>query len=118
MLLLLCVCAVLVGCGDGRTHPPDLSLPATPDGFMHTNFPAAGLRFNSPRDWRGIAGTPPPVVILPSGLAPTGVWRPPRDGALPDTRAALKAALHSLLALVVRRDPTFRRASAAVVAVA
>jgi hypothetical protein len=118
MLLLLCVCALLVGCGDGRTHPPDLSLPATPDGFMHTNYPAAGLRFNAPRDWRVIAGTPPQVVILQSGLATIGVWRYPRDGALPDTRAALKAALHSLLALVARRDPTFRRASAAVVPVA
>jgi hypothetical protein len=118
MLLLLCVGAALAGCGDSRTQPPDLSRPATPDGFDHAAYPAAGLRFNVPRDWRVIAGTSPQVVILQSGLATVAVWRYPRDGALPGTRGELKAALHSLLGQVGARDPTFVSQGAAVVEVA
>jgi hypothetical protein len=118
MLLLACACAVVAGCGDSRTQPPDLSTPATPDGFMHVAYPAAGLRFNVPRDWRVIPGTPPQVVVLQSGLATIGIWRYPRDGSLPHTRPALTSALHSLVALVARTDPTFRREGGAVVAVA
>jgi hypothetical protein len=118
MLMLLCVCTVLAGCGNARTSPPDLSTPATPDGFSHTAYPAAGLRFNAPRDWRSIPGSSPQVVILQSGLATVAVWRYPRDGTLPHTRASLKTALHALLAQVATRDPTFRRAGAAVVDVA
>jgi hypothetical protein len=118
MLMLLCACTVLVGCGNSRTRPPDLSIPATPDGFSHTSYPAAGLRFNAPRDWRNIPGNSPQVVILQSGLATVAVWRYPRDGPLPHSRASLKTALHSLLAQVATRDPTFRRQGAAVVDVA
>lgn len=118
MLLLASVFAILAGCGNSRTTPPDLSTPATPDGFMHTSYPAAGLRFNVPRDWRAIAGVPPQVVILQSGLASVALWRYPRDGTLPHSRAALKSALRSLVALVGARDPTFRRQGAAVVALA
>jgi hypothetical protein len=117
IVLLILVCAVLTACGDSRTQPPDLSTPATPDGFMHVAYPAAGLRFNAPRDWRVIAGTPPQIVVLQSGLATVGVWRYPRDGTLPHTKAALKTALHSLLGLVATNDPTFRREGAAVVEV-
>jgi len=113
--MVLCACVVVAGCGDSRTRPPDLSTPATPDGFMHTAYPSAGLRLNAPRDWRAIAGTAPEVVVLQSGLATVAVWRYPRDGALPHTKVALKAALHSLLGLVGTTDPTFRREGAAVV---
>jgi hypothetical protein len=118
MLLLLCVCAGIAGCGDSRTQPPDLSRPATPDGFNHVPYRAAGLRFNEPRNWRVIVGNSPQVVILQSGLATVSVWRYPRDGALPRTRAQLKTALRSLLALVKSRDPTFVSQGAAVVDVA
>jgi hypothetical protein len=118
MLMLLCACGVLAGCGNARTRPPDLATAATPDGFSHTAYPAAGLRFNAPRDWRNIPGNPPQVVVLQSGLATVAVWRYPRDGTLPHSHAALKRALHSLLAQVASRDPTFRRLGAAVVDVA
>jgi len=119
LLTLLCVGSLAIaGCGDSRGKPPDLSTPATPDGFTHTAFPAAGLRFSVPRDWRTIAGTSPQVVILQSGLATVAVWRYRRDGRLPHSRAALKGALRSLVAITAVRDPTFRRLGAAVVDVA
>jgi hypothetical protein len=119
LLALLCVCAVVIaGCGDSPAKPPDLSTPATPDGFAHIAFPADGLRFNAPRDWRVIPANSPQVVVLQSGLASIAVWRYRRDGALPHSRPALKVALHSLVTLVGTRDPTFRRLGAAVIDVA
>lgn len=119
LLALLCASAVAIaGCGDSPARPPDLSTPAIPDGFMHVAYPADGLRLDAPGDWRVIDGTSPQVVVLQSGLATVTVWRYRRDGPLPHTRTALKAALHSLVALVGARDPTFRRLGAAVVAVA
>ena len=119
LLALLCVASlVIAGCGDSPAKPPDLSTPAMPDGFMHAVYPADGLRFSVPRDWRVIPGTSPQVAILQSGLATVAVWRYRRDGRLPRSRAALTLALHSLVALIGSRDPTFRRLGAAVVAVA
>lgn len=119
LLALLCVSAVVIaGCGDSPAKPPDLSTPATPDGFQHVAYPADGLRFNAPRDWRVIPAASPQVVVLQSGLASIAVWRYRREGPLPHTRAALTIALHSLVALVGARDPTFRRLGSAVIDVA
>jgi hypothetical protein len=118
LLVLVGACLAVAGCGNSRTQPPDLSTPATPDGFNHATYPAAGLRLNVPRDWRLITGTPPQVVVLQSGLATVAVWRYTRDGELPHTRAQLKAALAALVALVRTRDSTFELASGNVVAVA
>ncbi len=116
---LLCVCSlVIAACGDSPAKPPDLSTPATPDGFQHVDYPADGIHLNAPRDWRVIAGTSPQVVVLQSGLASVAVWRYRRDGPLPHSRPALKLALRSLVAIVAARDPTFRRLGAAVVVVA
>jgi hypothetical protein len=118
LVILICACLALAGCGDSRTQPPDLNSPAAPDGFNPVSYPAAGLRFHVPRDWRVIPGTSPQVAVVQSGLATIAVWRYPRDGALPRNVAELKSALHSLLALVAARDPTFVRESDAVVVVA
>lgn len=118
MVLLLGVCAVIAGCGNSRTAPPVLSTPAAPDGFNPVAYPAAGLRFKVPRAWRLIPGTAPQVAVIQSGLAEVAVWRYPRDGRLPHTKAQLKAALRSLLALVGTRDPSFVAQGHAVVAVA
>jgi hypothetical protein len=118
LLLLLGTCLAIAGCGNSRTVPPDLSTPAIPDGFTHVAYPAAGLRFNAPRDWRVIVGTAPQVAVLQSGLASVAVWRYPRDGVLPHTRKQLKAALGALVALIRTRDSTFALGSGNVVAVA
>ncbi len=116
-VLLVCISAVLAGCGNSRTSPPDLNAAAMPDGFSHMAFPASGLRVSVPRDWRVIPGASPQVVVLQSGLAEVTIWRYSRDGKLPHTKAQLTAALHSLLALVAARDPTFAPAGQAVVQV-
>jgi hypothetical protein len=109
---------VLAGCGNSRTPPPDLSQASPPAAFAKQVFPAAGLRLRAPSNWLLQPGSPPLVVAVRSGLASVAVWRYPRTGRLPQSRAQLRAALRRLVALVRARDATFLLESVGVVAVA
>jgi len=115
---LLCVCAVVVGCGNARTPAPDLSQALTPAGFSGQLAVGAGVSLRAPVNWERTPGTAPLVVALRSGLASVAIWRYPRVGALPHTAAQLRAALKRLVAIVRVRDSTFLLKSAAVVGVA
>lgn len=109
---------MLTGCGNTRTPAPDLSIPAVPGALARQAFTSAGVSLLAPTDWQIQPGSPPLVAAIHSGLASVAIWRYPRTGTLPHTRADLHRALRRLVARVRVRDSTFRLASAAVVPVA
>jgi hypothetical protein len=107
--LLVLSCAALVGgCGNARTRPPDLSLPSPPGGFARQDFRAEGFSVVAPRAWRVTFGSAPMVLGAQSGLATLAIWRYRRAESPPRTRAALRRALGALLGAVRARDPSFQ----------
>lgn len=99
--------ALLVGCGNERTRPGDLSRIGPPGAFEDTRFRSAGVFLRTPQKWRVSRTTLPEVVNLVSGSGLIAVWRYERTEPLPENREQLEAARDVLLQQIERRDPSF-----------
>ncbi|MEA2154379.1 MAG: hypothetical protein QOE11_519 [Solirubrobacteraceae bacterium] len=107
--------ALLAGCGNDRTKPPDIGRIPAPAGFRDQTFIKQGVFFRAPRNWRVIEGDAPQLATVAIGDAQIAVWRYPRTEPLPQTRDQLKAARKALIAQVQSRDPTFTLTSSRLV---
>jgi hypothetical protein len=105
---LLVAVLALAGCGSGKDKSPDASSIPTGGGTVAVKYPAAGIRFRAPQDWRRQAGKAPLVAAVQTGQATIAVWRYPRAEQLPVTHGSLQAAKQALLAQIKKRDPTFK----------
>jgi hypothetical protein len=95
------------GCGNERTKPADIFTPVAPAGTREARFPAAGMSFSAPRNWRLGRRTRPAVFVLTSGEAVVSGWAYRRKEPLPRGRDELRQASNRLLREVKDRDPRF-----------
>jgi hypothetical protein len=109
--------ALLAGCGNSRTQPPDLSRSAAPHGTRTVEFAAAGVSFRAPRNWGTVPGQSPLVATVGSGRAIVSLWRYPRSELLPSNAAALDGARLRLIDAARARDPRLRLIRARVMTV-
>ncbi len=103
----LAAAALLVGCGNDRTAPPDIGLISAPGGFRAVDYPKHRLSLRIPRNWRVETGAGNRVTTVSAGFGQVTVWRFERDDPLPVTRTHLDNARKALIAQVEARDPTF-----------
>jgi hypothetical protein len=116
LALLSVVAAVLLGgCGNNRTPAPDTGLIPAPNTFRELKYPAEGITFRAPANWRVFDGDDPLLTTVAIGDAQIAVWRYERAEPLPQTRAQLKAARDALVAWVETRDATFQVTSSRLV---
>jgi hypothetical protein len=99
---------LVAGCGDRQGTPPDVSVPAQPNGATPVRFATAGVRFAAPGGWHVQSGTAPLVATVQSGTALVAVWRYPRTEPLPATHAQLTQARDLLVQAARARDATFK----------
>jgi hypothetical protein len=114
-LTAIAAAAVLGGCGNDRTPPPDIGRIPAPADFRDARFPDDGISLRAPTNWRIVDGRPPQVATVAVGDAQIAIWRYPRTEPLPETREQLDAARQALVAQVESRDPTFRLTSSRLV---
>ena len=96
------------GCGADRLDTPDASRPYTIEGPTERAFPAAGVSFEAPGDWRFDPGKAPLVATTSSGTATIAIWRYPRTEALPRDDIALDQADGALREAAKARDENLR----------
>jgi hypothetical protein len=105
-LALIAACAfVAPGCGNERSKPPDIFTPAPPAGTKRARFPAVGMSFSAPANWRLARRTRPAVFVLTSGRALVAGWAYRRREPLPRGGAELDQASDRLVREAKRRDP-------------
>jgi hypothetical protein len=108
--------AVLAGCGNDQTPPPDIGRIPAPAAFRDAKFARDGVFFRAPTNWRLTDGAAQDqVAAVAVGDAQIAVWRYPRTEPLPQTRDQLEAARDALVAQVKSRDKTFRLKSSRLV---
>ena len=109
-ILVLCLLAAVLaaGCGTKRAALPDVATPKPPGAPHGQFFPAAGVRFRAPQNWRIQAGAAPLVATVASGQAVIAVWRYPRAEILPTTKTALRQARTRLIRQARKRDKQLR----------
>jgi len=110
-LTCLVAAAVLSGCGNDRSAPPDPGIVRAPGNFRRGDFPKAGISLLVPSTWLQTTGEGQQVGVFSAGPAQIAIWRYPRTEPLPETRAQLHAARTALIAQVRARDPTFKLTS-------
>ncbi len=116
LALLSVVAAVLLaGCGNSQTPAPDTGLIAAPSAFRELKYPAEGITFRAPANWRVFQGVDPQLTTVAIGDAQIAVWRYKRSEPLPETRSQLHAARQALVAQVESRDKTFELTSSRLV---
>jgi hypothetical protein len=111
----LVAAALLAGCGNDRTPPPDVSLIRAPGAFRTVIYPASGISLRMPTRWRAEMGEGTRVATVSTGLAQITVWRFAREEPLPVTRTHLDNARKALIDQVKARDPTFVVSSSRVI---
>jgi hypothetical protein len=99
--------ALLAGCGEERTRPPDVAHAVAPEPRVDVHLRGQGIRYLRPRNWDQL----PPAGSLVGGVtsrtATVAVWRYPRTEPLPQDDAALERVETLLLDRVRQRNPTF-----------
>jgi hypothetical protein len=98
--------ALLAGCGNPRTRPPETVVPEAPLGARQVRLD--GIRFTAPVNWPDLPAQGDRLGGIRSRTATLAVWRYPRTEPLPSTRAALEQVRGLLEGQVRRRDPGFR----------
>ena len=115
-LIAIVAAAVLAGCGNDQTPPPDIGRIPAPAAFRDAKFARDGVFFRAPTNWRVTEGAARnQVATVAVGDAQIAVWRYPRSEPLPQTLDQLGAARDALLAQVQSRDTTFRLKSSRLV---
>jgi hypothetical protein len=99
---------LVAGCGADRVDVPDVSRPFTVEGPAVRAFPAAGVSFQAPADWRFDVGKDPLVATTSSGSATIAIWRYPRTEPLPRDDIALDQADGALQQAATARDKDLR----------
>jgi hypothetical protein len=112
--LPLLACVLAAGCGNAQQRPPDVSVPAQPNGATPVAFDAQGVRLSAPGGWHVQPGQAPLVATIQSGPAQIAIWRYPRTEPLPATGAQLADARDLLLQAARARDQTFKEAKVAI----
>ena len=107
LLLVLCV-SLLAACGEEPDDPPGVFEVKPPRGSEPADFPAAGLSFTRPANWRLRPSEAPGVFELISGQAVVAGWAYPREEPLPETEAELEGAKNRLVDAIEDRDPDYR----------
>src|SRR5689334_7096605 len=107
-LLVMLPVFALAGCGSGKDKPPDSTAVPTGGATVTLRYPAAGVVFKAPGDWRRQTGKAPLVAAVQTGQATIAVWRYPRTEQLPVTHKGLQAAKEALVGQIQKRDPSFR----------
>ena len=111
-LAMLLVVLATAGCGRDRLAVPDPDRPFTAGRLTTVAYPAAGIRFRGPADWRFDAGEAPLVATTSSGNATIAIWRYPRTEPIPTgTGPALETARKNLLNAAKGRDASFKEVS-------
>lgn len=103
-LTLTLALALLAGCGNSRTPLVFDTRAAKPDGLRTLSYPAAGISFRAPRNWRAVPEYSPMVAVLSSGAAVIALWRYPRAQPPPAGAPALSQARVSLIGAARARD--------------
>jgi hypothetical protein len=107
IVLALAGAALLAGCGNARTQPPEVATPGPPLGSDAVRYPAAGVAFQAPAGWRRQdAPVAPLIVSVSTGSAVLSVFRYPRSEPLPTKGKALRAAVAALAGAAKQRDAT------------
>jgi hypothetical protein len=109
--------ALMAGCGNARTQPPDVSVIGPSQGTVQARYPDEGIAFDAPKGWDLTGGQAPLVATVQTGRATVAIWRYPRTEPLPRTKAQLRQARDSLIIAAKARDATFRPIKAAVIRV-
>jgi hypothetical protein len=102
------VALLAAGCGAERVDVPDVARPYTIEGPAVRAFPAAGVSFQAPADWRFDVGKEPLVATTSSGSATIAIWRYPRTEPLPRDDIALDQADGALQDAATTRDENLR----------
>lgn len=105
---ILIAAAVLAGCGNARTQPPDIEHPDPPFRSRAVDYGEAGVAFTAPGNWQELPADGPLIGGIRNKTATVAVWRYPRAEPLPRDRLALKQVKGLLEARIVQRNPTFR----------
>lgn len=108
VLVSLACAAAVAGCGAEQQQAPELDRPQRPAGSATLRFPAAGMTFAAPANWRLRERESPAVFTLASGTAQVNGFAYRRSEPLPARGPALEAARERLVAEVRERDPRFR----------
>ena len=108
LLPIAIAAALLAGCGEERTRPPDVLHPGPPAAeTKRVRLPGAEVSFLAPTNWAELAAAPPLAGGVRLRTATVAVWRYPRNEPLPEGEEELDDARERLLATVAERDPTF-----------
>jgi hypothetical protein len=99
--------ALLAGCGEERTPPPDVRHADDPHGLQQVALPGAGVTFQAPANWRTLPAQPPMEGGIGSKTAIVAVWRYPRAEPLPAGQGQLARAQDRLVERIRARNPTF-----------
>ena len=113
LLLVLCV-SLLAACGEEPDDPPRVFDVKAPRGSEPADFPAAGMSFTRPANWKLRENAAPGVFQLVSGKAVVAGWAYQREEPLPETEAELEAAKDRLVDAIEDRDPDYRLEGAVV----
>jgi hypothetical protein len=99
--------ALVVGCGEERTRPPDIAHAVPPEPRVGVHLRGQGIRYRRPRNWEQLPAAGSLVGGVTSRTATVAVWRYPRTEPLPQDDAALERVETLLLDRVRQRNPTF-----------
>lgn len=99
--------AVLAGCGNDVTAPPDTRTPEPPRGTREVELEDAGVAFTAPFNWPTLPAEGRRAGGIQSRRATVAVWRYERSEPLPETGAELREVQRLLVDRVRERDPSF-----------
>ncbi|MFN2612560.1 MAG: hypothetical protein ABR536_04220 [Solirubrobacterales bacterium] len=107
-LIVVLLCAGLVGCGSTRAKEPEISsTPAAPTSFETFTLTGGDVSFPYPADWHLERRQPPGVATAATGGASFTVWAY-RSQVLVADPASQARALKDLITSLKGRDPGFQ----------
>jgi hypothetical protein len=106
LFLLIATAAVLAGCGNARTPPPDIDHAVDPTVPKEIKIRDTGIAFTAPANWQAVPAVGSLVGGVKSKTATVAVWRYPREEPLPKGEAELAEARRRLIEHVSDQDPT------------
>ena len=105
--LLIVLAALLAGCGNDRTEPPDVQTPVEPEGRRTVRLAGGAIAFRAPVNWNDLAPQGKRIGGVQSRRALLAVWRYERSEPLPRTEDELERVAGLLVDRIEQRDPGF-----------
>ena len=106
--LLIVLAAVMPGCGDQRTQPPELLLVGGNAKTIAWKNEGGGLALRYPASWTLTSGKPPSLVTITTGGAIATIYAYPRDDLGTD-QASVEAQRKRIVDSLQLRAPGFKR---------